>query len=95
MKTARIDVFKDQGEGLKLGANVSIVLTGKIKGLDTYDVMDMPMVISEKGEKKGKKESSKVTINLEIEKTEISESKAPKKTSKEAFDESWEKKEEK
>ena len=92
MKTARIDVLKSQGEGLKLGANVSIVLTGKIKGLDTYDMMEGPVMV---GEKKGKKEPPKVTINLEIEKTEINESKAPKKTSREAFEDAFKKKESK
>jgi len=90
MKTARIDVAKAEGEGLKLGANVSITLTGKIKGLDTYDMVEM----TAPGEKKVKKDPPKVTINLEIEKTEISEAKAPKKTPKEAFEDAFKKKEE-
>jgi len=72
MKTARIDVAKTDGEGLVLGANVSITLTGKIKGLETYEMMDVPVATDGKKEKK---EPPKVTINLEIEKTEIGKSK--------------------
>lgn len=87
MKTARIDVAKADGEGLVLGASVSITLTGTIKGLDTYDMTEMPLTTSD--DKKEKKEPPKVTINLEIAKTELS--KGPGKTPKQAFNEEYDK----
>lgn len=93
MKTSRIDVNKSEGEGLVLGAKVSITQTGTIKGLETYEMMDFPIATDKDAKKK--KEPPKVTINLEVEKTEISKVSASKKTSKEAFDEEWDKKKEK
>jgi len=80
MKNARIDVAKTEGEGLSLGENISITLTGTVKALETYD-MTGPMVESDKKEKK---EPPKVTVNLEYDKVEIK--KGPKNTPKQAFD---------
>ncbi len=84
MKTARIDVSKPDGAGLSLGDNVSITLTGTVKGLDTYDMADMP--VSTEGETKAKKEPPKVTVNLEISNTTIKTESAGKKAFEKAYE---------
>lgn len=87
-RTARIDVAKADAKGLGIDETVTLAVTGKIKGLETYDLMDQPVAASD--EKPKKKEPPRVTINLEIESVAVKEIK--KKSSPEkAFADAYEK----
>jgi len=86
MKTSRIDIDKANATGLSLGDSISITQIGTIKSLETYDMCCGPTVADEK---KAKKESPKVTLTLEVAKTEIDKT-STKKTPKQAFDKAFE-----
>lgn len=87
MKTARIDVAKADAKGLGVDETVTLVLTGRIKGLETYDFTN-PVSVGDKSE--DKKEPPKITVNLDIESVKVEKVKE-KVTTKKAFDEAYKK----
>lgn len=88
MKTARIDVTLADAKGLGVEETVTLVLTGKIRGLETYDMTGMaPVCVGDKSE--GKKEPPKITVNLDIESVKVERVKK-EVTPKKAFDEAYE-----
>lgn len=85
MKTARIDVAKADAKGLGVDETVTLVLTGRIRGLETYD-FTAPVAVGDKSE--GKKEPPKITVNLDIESVKVEKVKkeiTPKKAFTDAY----------
>ncbi|MEA3493353.1 MAG: hypothetical protein U9R38_03080 [Candidatus Margulisiibacteriota bacterium] len=61
MREARIDMDKETAKGLGFGESVTIKMTGKVTGVDTYDLTETPM---DSKEDKKPKEKPRVTVKI-------------------------------
>lgn len=88
---ARIDVSKEVAKGISFGDTVTLKLTGKVDGIETWDTMT-PVELEENGkEKKTKKEEPKVTIKVSDYSVSVNGEPEAKKVFNKKFNEELEK----